>query len=84
VDGVHLVTPVTSIPLDGVREDVRQVAIAIAKLAIAYANGVELSRPRVSKSESGEEKKLPSLLSEFESLIRRFKPIPNGKDTQST
>lgn len=74
VDGNQLVTPATSIPLTNVKEDTRQVAIAIAKLAITYANGGDLTRPRVSKAKTGEEMKIPSLVDEFITLITRLYP----------
>lgn len=84
VDGKQLVTPATSIPLTSVTEDARQVAIAVAKLVIAYANGGELTRPRVSKvPETGEEKKLPSLLEEFIALTGRLYPKTNGSSTDN-
>lgn len=74
VDGVQLKTAVTSISLEHTREDVRQVAISIAKLAITYANGGVLDKPRVSKSETGEERKLPSFVAEFETLLQKLFP----------
>ena len=84
VDGNQLVTPATSIPLTNVKEDVRQVAIAIAKLVITYANGSELNRPRVSKvPETGEERKLPSLLEEFITLTNRLNPKTNSSSTDN-
>lgn len=74
VDGMQLKTASVTIPLSNTREDVRQVAIAIAKLAITYANGGMLDKPRVSKSETGEEVKQPSPVEEFTTLLSKLYP----------
>lgn len=87
IDGEQLVTPAVTIPLGSLREDCRQIAIAVAKLVVRYANGVELQRPRVSKSKTGETVQLPSFLQEFNTLVGKLyvKPTPNeGPETATS
>lgn len=78
VDGQKLMSPATIIPLHNVKEDVRQLLISMAKLAIAYANGNELTLKRSTKVDDVE-KELPSLKDEFIARLNRLQ-VPKPKE----